>query len=287
MINFLLGGYRPDPNNPDANCNHSSHKPYQTTHPYPTQSSTTHSTTRKTTKTSTTRPQTAPTTYRPTPTTYRPTPTRPNTYPTRPSSTPNPTGSQGGNIGVQPPSTRPPQFTPNPGVFVPGNHQPLFFIPFPFALAPTCPCYYMHSHNSNFSSQFPHGNINAQWQSQINQQQPQYAIGLIPVLFVPHCMPSSNYSNDIPGQYLQVPYPCAQCNYLQNHRDGRELFNENSNEVFSSSDSFKQVLAQAGVNSLDTFFVRSPPRRMRMKKIKRVQNNPEQKENETEESTST
>lgn len=145
----------------------------------------------------------------------------------------------------------------------------------------------MHSHNSNFSSQFPHGNVNAQWQSQNNQQQPQYAIGLIPVLFVPHCMPSSNYSNDIPGQYLQVPYPCAQCNYFQNNRDGRELFNENSNEVFSSSDSFKQVLAQAGVNSLDTFFVRSPPRRMRMKKIKRVQNNPEQKENETEESTST
>lgn len=144
----------------------------------------------------------------------------------------------------------------------------------------------MHSHNGNFSSQFPHGNVNAQWQSQNNQQynMPQYAIGLIPILFVPHCMPaSSNYSNHIPGQYMQVPYPCAQCNYLQNHRDGRELFNENNNEVFSSSDSFKQVLAQAGVNSLDTFFVRSPPRRMRMKKLKRVQNNQEPKDNETQE----
>lgn len=224
------------------------------------------------------------------PTTYRPSSThRPNTYPTRPNSTPNPTaGNIDGNLGVQPPSTRPPQTPQNPGLIFPGTHQPLFFVPYPFPIAPTCPCYYMHTHgNGNFSAQFPHGNINGQWQqSQNNQLQQPYAIGLIPILFIPHCMPSANYSNDIPGQYLQVPYPCAQCNYLQNNRDGRELFNENNNEVFSSSDSFKQVLEQAGVNSHDTFLVRSQPRRMRMRKLKRVQKIQEQSENETQESQS-
>lgn len=94
-------------------------------------------------------------------------------------------------------------------------------------------------------------------------------------------MPSGNYIYGVPGQYMQVPYPCAQCN----HRAGRTLSDDgSSNEVFSSSDSFKQVLAQAGVNSLDTFLVRSQPRRMRMRKQKRVEKNQEQHDNETQES---
>ena len=96
-------------------------------------------------------------TYRPRPTptyttkkttTYRPTTHRPNTYPSRPSSTPNPTGAWiwfkkssmtwfsssiyfvtggpgEGNLGVQPPSTRP--TTPNPNAFQPAN-QPIIHI---------------------------------------------------------------------------------------------------------------------------------------------------------------
>lgn len=117
--------------------------------------------------------------------------------------------------------------------------------------------------SGNFSS--PHSNGQFQWQSQQFQQQP-YLIGLIPVLFVPHCMPPNGNQNQIPGQYMQVSYPCAQCNQQSNSRDGLSV-DENS---FSSSDSFQQVLAQAGVNSLDTF-VRTQPRRMRMRKQKRIQ----------------
>lgn len=147
---------------------------------------------------------------------------------------------------------------------MPGGYPPLYFIPYPFPIAPTCPCYYMHSHGSsgNFSAQ--QSNSQFQWQSQFQNQQP-YVIGFIPVLFVPHCMPPNGNPNQIPGQFMQVPYPCAQCN--QSNRDGLR-----ADENFSSSDSFQQVLAQAGVNSLDPF-VKSQPRRMRMRmrKQKRIQ----------------
>ena len=54
-------------------------------------------------------------------------------------------------------------------------------------------------------------------------------------------------------------------NWTNSSRDGLSV-----DENFSSSDSFQQVLAQAGVNSLDTF-VRTQPRRMRMRKQKRIQ----------------
>ena len=120
----------------------------------------------------------------------------------------------------------------------------------------------MHSQNGegNFSAQL--SSINAQFQSQSSQQP--YAIGLIPVLFVPHCMSPNENPNEISGQYMQVSYPCAQCSQL--NRDAI-----NSEGAFSSSDSFRQVLAQAGVNSLDSFVVKSPPRRrMRLKKVRRV-----------------
>lgn len=160
--------------------------------------------------------------------------------------------------------------TPNPAYIQPGSHPPLFFIPYPFPMAPTCPCYYMHSHDSsgNYSSQSDHINAQFQWQSQHQnpQQQQPYAIAFIPVLFVPHCMSSNGNPNQIPGQYMQVPYPCAQCNQNQLNRDAL-----NADDSFSSSDSFQQVLAQAGVNSLDTFLVKSPPRRrLRMRKQKKI-----------------
>lgn len=104
-------------------------------------------------------------------------------------------------------------------------------------------------------------NAQIQWQSQF-----QYAIGFIPVLFVPHCAPG-NHSNQVSGQYLQASYPCAQCNQSQN-RNGRELdFNEN----YSSSDSFRQVLAQAGVAIFSNSLVKSPNRKSRARKLKRIQ----------------
>lgn len=123
----------------------------------------------------------------------------------------------------------------------------------------------MHSHggSGNFSSS--HINSQFQWQSQYQNQLPYGFIGVIPILFVPHCMPSNGNPNQIPGQYMQVPYPCAQCNQ-QLSRDALTVDEQN----FSSSDSFQQVLAQAGVNSLDTF-VRTQPRRMRVRKQKRIQ----------------
>jgi hypothetical protein len=246
------GGHRPDPNNPDSNCNNPDHNHYNpsTQQPYrPT--------------------NTRPSTFPPYTTTQKPTTTkRPQTYPTRPSSTPNPTGSGYGNLGVQPPSTQRP-VTQNPAYIQPGSHPPLFFVPYPFPTAPTCPCYYMNSHggSGNYSSQFDHINGQFQWQSQFQNSQQPYAIAFIPVLFVPHCMPTNGNPNQIPGQYMQVPYPCAQCNQL--NRDAL-----NVDDSFSSSDSFQQVLAQAGVNSLDSFLVKSPPRRrMRMRKQKRIDAN--------------
>lgn len=108
-------------------------------------------------------------------------------------------------------------------------------------------------------SQFGNQNAQLQWQSQN-----QYAIGFIPVLFVPHCS-VGNQSHQVPGQYLQVPYPCAQCN--QSNRNGREL---DLNENYSSGDSFKQVLAQAGVDIFSNSLVKSPSRK-RARKLKRVQ----------------
>lgn len=218
------------------------------------------------------------TTRRSTSTTQRPT----QTYPTRPSSTPNPTGSAGGNIGVQPPSTRP-TTTPNPNTFIPGNHPPFFIIPYPFPIAPSCPCYFVEptgNHSSQnqqqiqWQQQMQQSNQNAQvqWQSQLQYQ---YAIGFIPVLFMPHCAPG-NHSNQVSGQYLQASYPCAQCNQSPN-RSGREL---DLNENYSSSDSFRQVLAQAGVDIFSNSLVKSPNRKSRARKLKRIQTTEEPHLNE-------
>lgn len=224
-----------------------------------------------------------------TPTTLRPT----QTYPTRPSSTPNPTGSGSSNLGVQPPSTV--STTPNPNTFIPGGHPPFYFIPFPFPLAPSCPCYYMqsagnhssqHQQQSQWQQQSQQGNQNTQFQQ--NQQgnqnaqfqwqsQQQFAIGFIPVLFIPHCS-SGDHSHQVAGQYLQLPYPCAQCN--QSNRNGREL---DSNESYSSSDSFRQVLAQAGVDIFSNALVKSPHRKSRARKLKRVQKVEEAHLNEPDE----
>lgn len=204
------------------------------------------------------------------------------TYPTRPSSTPNPTGSGstdlGGNLGVQPPSTRP--TTPNPHNFIPGNQPPFFIIPYPFPIAPSCPCYAIeptgnyssqNQQQSQWQQQAQQGNQNAQFQW---QSQSQYAIGFIPVLFVPHCS-SGNHSQQFSGQFpFQVPYPCSQCN--QSNRNGREL---DLNENYSSSDSFKQVLALAGVDIFSNSLVKSPNRK-RARKLKRIQNVEEPRLNE-------
>jgi hypothetical protein len=122
----------------------------------------------------------------------------------------------------------------------------------------------MNSHGHGGSGNYSSPNFNGQYQWQFQNQQQPFAIGLIPVLFVPHCMPPNGNPNQISGQYMQVPYPCAQCNQLRSDVPATD-------EIFSSSDSFQQVLAQAGVNSLDTFLVKSPPRRMRMRKQKRIQ----------------
>ncbi|CRK93640.1 CLUMA_CG007169, isoform B [Clunio marinus] len=264
------------------NCNNPDHQHSTTSRP-----TFTRPTTRKTTvfsprpsssrpTTQTQYPQTSPSNYPsyvpPSSTEY--TTERPKqTYPTRPMSTPNPTGSGSGNLGVQPPSTRP--TTPNPNLYVPGNQPPFFIIPFPFPFAPTCPCYFAEP-KGNYSSQNQqqmqwqqHMEQNNQWQSQV-----QYAIGFIPVLFVPHCSPS-NHSNQLSGQYLQVPYPCAQCN--QSQRNSRGL---DSTENYSSSDSFRQVLAQAGVDIFSNSLVKSPNRNSRARKLKRFRNVEESNFNE-------
>jgi hypothetical protein len=235
------------------------------THPtYSTHFNHTHFTHKPTTSTTTARPITTTTmrttTRRPTTTTRKST----QTYPPRPSSTPNPTGSSG-NIGVQPPSTQP-TTTPNPNVFIPGNQPPFFIIPFPFPMAPSCPCYYFEPSNSSSQSQQQmqqnNQNTQIQWQSQH-----QYAIGFIPVLFLPHC--ANNHSNQVSGQYLQTSYPCAQCNQSTENRNGRAL--DLLNENFSSGDSFKQVLALAGVDIFSNSLVKSPNRKSRARKLKRIQ----------------
>lgn len=175
----------------------------------------------------------------------------------------------GGNLGVQPPSTL--STTPNPNTFVPGNQPPFFIIPYPFPIAPSCPCYGIE----------PTGNYSLQNQQQLESQQQaqqsnqnaqfpwqslsQYAIGFIPVLFVPHCS-FGNHSQQFAGQFpIQVPYPCNQCN--QSSRNGRGL---DLNEAYSSSDSFKQVLALAGVDMFSNSLVKSPNRK-RARKLKRIQ----------------
>lgn len=240
-----------------------------TTNKHPTTHQTTHSTLKPTTtKPIHTSSKPIHTSLKPTVTTHKPT----QTYPPRPSSTPNPTGSGTSNLGVQPPSTRP-TTTPNPNSFVPGNRPPFFIIPYPFPIVPSCPCYFIEP-TGNYSSQHQQ---QLQWQQQLEQSnqlsnsqyqwqsQNQYVIGFIPVLFVPHCS-SGNHSNQVSGQYLQLPYPCAQCN--QSNRNGREL---DLNENYSSSDSFKQVLAQAGVDIFSNSLVKSPNRKSRARKLKRVQ----------------
>jgi hypothetical protein len=147
-------------------------------------------------------------------------------------------------------------------------------------MAPTCPCYYLEP-SSNSSSQ---SQQQAQWQQQMQsnqnaqiqwQTQHQYAIGFIPVLFVPHCAPS-NHSNQVSSQYLQASYPCAQCNQSPD-RNGRAL---DLNENFSSSDSFRQVLAQAGVDIFSNSLVKSPNRKSRARKLKRIQTGEEPHSNE-------
>lgn len=273
----------------DNNCNKPGHNHHTTATYQPTRPPTrpTSITTKKTTiyypPSSTYKPTTtskyphAPLTVPSTYFTQRPTTTNPiyttprpiQTFPPRPSSTPNPTGSgTSGNLGVQPPTTS--VTTPNPSGFLPGNHPPFFIIPYPFPIAPSCPCYAVQP-TGNYSSQNQqqlqlqqqnqqsNQNAQIQWQSQN-----QYAIGFIPVLFVPHCSPGS-HSHQVSGQYLQVPYPCSQCN--QSNRNGREL---DLNENYSSSDSFKQVLAQAGVDIFSNSLVKSPNRK-RARKLKLVQ----------------
>lgn len=256
-----------------TDCNNPDHQHTTSFHPRPpTTKFTTRSTTTHKPITSPNRPTTSsqyPQTFTPRPTTQRP-----NTYPERPSSTPNPTGAGGeGYLGVQPPSTRP--TTPNPSQFLPSNQPPFFIIPYPFPFAPTCPCYGMEP-SHNHSSQHQQQQLQWQHQQQQNvqqsqnaqlqwQSQQQFAIGFIPVLFVPNCF-NSNYLNQISGQYaFQVPYPCNQCN--QSIRNCREL---DLNEKYSSGDSFKQVLAQAGVDVFSNSLVKSPHRK-RARKPKRIQ----------------
>lgn len=296
----------------DNNCNKPGHNHHTTATTYqPTRPATKPTfTTKKTTiyypPSPTSRPPTTtkyPNTQPTPPSTYftqRPTTTKPiyttqrpiQTFPTRPSSTPNPTGSgTSGNLGVQPPITL--ATTPNPNGFLPGNHPPFFIIPYPFPIAPSCPCYavqptgnYSSQNQQQLQSQQQQQNQQQLQSQQQNQQQfelqqqqnqqnnqnaqlqwqsqNQYAIGYIPVLFVPHCSPGS-HSHQVSGQYLQVPYPCSQCN--QSNRNGREL---DLNENYSSSDSFKQVLAQAGVDIFSNSLVKSPNRK-RARKLKRVQ----------------
>lgn len=136
-----------------------------------------------------------------------------------------------------------------------------------------------HQQQLQWQQQLEHSNQNGQvqWQSQH-----QYAIGFIPVLFVPHCSPG-NHSHQVSGQYLQQPYPCAQCN--QSSRNGRELdLNENYSGLdYSSSDSFRQVLAQAGVDIFSNSLVKSPNRKSRARKLKRVQKVEEPHLNELDE----
>lgn len=255
----------------DNNCNNpghqhtTSHAPRPPTRPITTKKTTTY-TPSKPTQRPTPKPSQHPTyTPRPTASTTQGTT---QTYPPRPTNTPNPTGSSGsGNLGVQPPATKP--TTPNPNIWNPGYQPPFFIIPYPFPIAPSCPCYAVEPTGSQSSPHQHHQQALGQWQNQNQfgnssaqlQWQSQFAIGFIPVLFTPHCFSGGQ---QMPGQYLQVPYPCAQCN--QSDRNGREL---ESSENYSSSDSFKQVLAQAGVDIFSNSLVKSPNRK-RARKLKRI-----------------
>jgi hypothetical protein len=212
------------------------------------------------------------------------------TYPTRPSSTPNPTANpeNGGHLGVQPPSTTTSSTTPNPYNMPPNSHPPVYIIPFPFPFMPACPCYMMESSaNGTSHNQMQHQQHQQQQehQQQQNQQQYQmqqnyqygYAIGFIPVLFVPHCAPG-NYSNGFSGQQMQqVSYPCAQCN--QSERGSRKV--EMDEFLTTSSDSFRQVLAQAGIDIFSSP-MKSPNRKSRARKLRQQREQQQQQQQQIE-----
>lgn len=79
-------------------------------------------------------------------------------------------------------------------------------------------------------------------------------------MFVPFCpggaAPAAAQYPQMPPM-PQVPYPCSQCHAQRDlTRDAR------------TNDSFRQVLAQAGVSALSDAILKSPHRKTRTRKIK-------------------
>lgn len=84
-------------------------------------------------------------------------------------------------------------------------------------------------------------------------------------MFIPFCPGGAQAPPQMPAALpaaVQVPYPCSQC---QAHRDGR------------SGDSFRQVLAQAGVSALSDAVLKSPHRKTRTRKLQALSDKGEEK----------
>lgn len=188
-------------------------------------------------------------------------------------------------LGVQPPQ-RPcmSSVTPNPWDLTPGgpNLPPIYVIPYPLQVGPnpgSCPCYLVQPENNNTtpvrpatpaprpppppptqpSNQMnypPNYNPGNQMNYPPNYSPPYGIIGFIPVVFFPYCPGNTTdltaVQNINPGA-VQVPYPCSQCNQNQGQIRFLDL-------GANGGDSFRQVLAQAGVGLFDGN-VRSPHRR--------------------------
>lgn len=160
------------------------------------------------------------------------------------------------------------QATPNPWDLVPGGplSPPLYVIPYPLPVGPnpgTCPCYLVQPEQNTTTPATPPPTSPPPVQQvpQMNYPPnyiPPYGIiGFIPVIFFPYCpgnMTDVNTVQSISPQAVQVPYPCSQCNQQQR---GQVRFLDLEG---NAGDSFKQVLAQAGVGIFDAN-IRSPHRR--------------------------
>lgn len=152
-------------------------------------------------------------------------------------------------LGVQPPTR--PCASPNPSDLLPGGPQypPLFVIPYPLPVGPnpsTCPCYLVDSDKGTTTTPastrppatgYPNGYV------------PPYGVlGFIPVIFFPQCPGNSANSTMIQTIHpaaMQVPYPCSYCDPNQGQIRFLDLGAQ-------GGDSFKQVLAQAGLGLFDT-----------------------------------
>lgn len=142
---------------------------------------------------------------------------------------------------------------------------PIYVIPYPLQIGSvpgSCPCYLVEPENNNttpaVTSTVPPPSTSPSQTYPPNYSAPYGIIGFIPVIFFPYCPGNSTDPNAVQSIHpsaVQVPYPCSQCNQGQGQGQLRFL-----DLGATGGDSFKQVLAQAGVGLFDGN-VRSPHRR--------------------------